>query len=63
MINTHLHGSRKGSTITRAEERRIEVTRAQSGRVNTHKRGARAATTLHHNLCRVTLPTKRAARA
>lgn len=63
MINTHLHGSRKGSPITRAEERRIEVTRAQSGRVNTHKRGARAATTLHHNLCRVTLPTKRAVRA
>lgn len=63
MINTHMHGSRKGSPITRTEERRIEVIRAQSGRVNTHKRGARAATTLHHNLCRVVIPTKFAARS
>ena len=63
MINTHLHGARKGSPIARAAERRIEVTRAQSGRVNTHKRGARADTALFHNLRRVTLPTKRAARA
>ena len=61
MINTHLHGARKGSPITRTEERRIEVTRAQSGRVNTHKHGARADTVLYYNLCRVVLPTKRVA--
>lgn len=60
MTNTHLHGARKGFPIPRATEHRIAVTRAQSGRVNTHKHGARADTMLFRDLCRGILPYKRA---